>query len=250
MKAILTSEFRKLLTIRSTYILFIFASAINVFFSLFVEGYKGVSGTPAAQATAGAYTEIMGNAIGLAMVFAAISVILFITHEYRYNTIMYTLTANVNRTKVLLGKLFVGFVFGVIYGLIAAGLALLSYHIGLSLRGATLPAQDIDMLVQLGRTVFYCAGYVLIAALIAMITRSVVAGIAIFLIVPSTAEPLLGLLLKGNAKYLPFTALDSTMSVSMVQNALSAGAAMVVSSIYLTAGLAVTWYLFVKRDAN
>ena len=67
--------------------------------------------------------------------------------------------------------------------------------------------------------------------------------------VPTTVEPLLGLLLKENTKYLPFTALDSTVGASISPNTLSSGDAILVSTGYLLVTLAVTWLLFVKRDA-
>jgi ABC-type transport system involved in multi-copper enzyme maturation permease subunit len=102
----------------------------------------------------------------------------------------------------------------------------------------------------LGRLAYYCAGYVLIGVLIAIVSRSVIVGIASFLIIPTTAEPLLSLLLKDNAKYLPFTSLDSTLNVSMLPNTLSPGKAMIVSGAYVAVALVITWILFVRRDAN
>jgi ABC-2 type transport system permease protein len=244
------AEFRRLFTIRSTYILTFVSLAITVFFCLWIEGYKGLSGSPAAMLKPTALHDILANALGMGITFATIIAILFMAHEYRYNTITYTLTANASRTKALLAKLITMIVFTIGYGLLSVAVAFASYYIGLSLRDASLPAQDFNALAELGRLAFYCAAYSLVGILLATATRSVVFAIAAIFVIPAVVEPLLGLLLNESSKYLPFTAFDSTIDAAQAQNTLNSGAAMVVSSIYLVVALAVTWILFVKRDAN
>lgn len=250
MQHALKAEFRKLFTVRSTYILLALSLALIILFAFFFEGYKGNTGSPASTLQPDALHEIVANGVGLGVIFVSIIAILFMAHEYRYNTIMYTLTANVHRTKALFAKLITISLFSVIYGMAAAIIALGSYKLGLSLRDATLPPQDFNALAELGKIAFYCAGYALIGMLIATITRSVIVAIATILIFPTTIEPLLGILLKENVKYLPFTALDSTVGASIAQNTLQPGSAMLVSLGYLAVALAVTWLLFVRRDAN
>lgn len=244
------SELRKLLTVRSTYILSVVSALLVALFAFYVEGYRGASGSAASTLKPAAFTEIISASVGIGITFATIIAILFIAHEYRYNMIMYTLTANVRRTKVLFAKLLTMVGFGVIYGLATAGFGLLCYLIGIELRGANLAPQSIEAMTIIGRLAYYCAAYVLIGVLIAVISRSVIVGIAAFLIVPTTAEPLLSLLLKDNAKYLPFTSLDSTLNVSMLPSTLSPGKAMMVSGAYVAVALVITWILFVRRDAN
>jgi ABC-2 type transport system permease protein len=244
------AEFRRLFTVRSTYILIGLSLVLIVFFAFWFEGYKGNTGSPASELASTALHEIVANGVGLGVVFASIVAILFMAHEYRYNTIMYTLTANASRSKALLAKLLTIILFSVAYGLFASLVAILSYLLGLSLRDASLPAQQFNVFAELGRIVFYCTGYALIGMLIATVARSVVVAIAAILIVPTTVEPLLGLLLKENSKYLPFTALDSSVGASFAQNTLSSGNAILVSCAYLLTALAVTWLLFVRRDAN
>lgn len=244
------AEFRKLLTIRSTYILVALSLILIVIFAFYFEGYRGNTGSPASTLQPTALKEIIANGIGLGIMFASIIAILFMAHEYRYNTIMYTLTANARRTQVLLSKIFTAAVFGVTYGLLMTLFALGCYLLGLSLRDASLPPQDISWLAEFGKVVFYSVGYILFGLLIATATRSVIAGIATLFIFPTTVEPLLGLILKDNTKYLPFTALDSTTGAAIAQSTLSPGNAIIVSTIYLVAGILITWFLFVKRDAS
>lgn len=244
------SEFRKLFTVRSTYILIILSAFFVILFAGYFEGYKGNTGSPAAKLEITALHEIVVNSAGLGVIFASIIAALFMAHEYRYNTIMYTLTANAHRTRVLLAKVITATLFGIAYGLLIFGLALGSYQLGLTLRDATLPAQNFELLNELGKVVFYYAAYALAGLLIATVARSVLVAIASLLIIPTTIEPLIGLLLKDNAKYLPFASLDSVINISALQNALSSGTAMVVASLYLAAGLVITWALFMRRDAN
>jgi ABC-2 type transport system permease protein len=243
------SEFRRLFTVRSTYILIVISLLLTVLFTFWFEGYKGNTGSPASTVTPTAIHEILANGVGLGVVFTSIIAILFMAHEYRYNTIMYTLTINARRTKVLVAKLLTIVLFSIGYGLLASGVAVASYLLGLSLRDASLPSQELNLIADLGKIIFYCAGYALIGMLIATLTRSVVVAIGAILIVPTTVEPLLGILLKENTKYLPFTALDNTVGASMSSNILSSGDAMLVSTGYLLVTIAVTWLLFVKRDA-
>lgn len=244
------SEFRKLFTVKSTYIVIIISLVLIFLFSFWLEGYKGVSGSPAATLAPTALQEIINNGAGLSVLFVSIIAVLFMAHEYRYNTINYTLTANARRTQVLLAKVFAIVVFSLGYGLLAVFAALGFYMFGLSLRDASLPPQDLNVLTQVGKLIFYYIGYGLIGLLLAVVTRSIVMSIATLFIFPTTIEPLLGLLLKENTKYLPFTALDSTVGASMIQNTLTVGSAIAVATAYLAGGLLVTWWLFVRRDAS
>lgn len=244
------AEFRKLFTIRSTYILIGLSLALVALLCFYFEGYRGNTGSPASKLAPTALQEIVSNGAGLAAVFTTIIAILFMAHEYRYNTIMYTLTTNARRSRVLLAKLFTIILFSVGCGLLAVAVALGSYMLGLSLRDATLPTQNFDVLTHVGRVAFYYMGYALIGLLIATVARSVVVAIATLLIFPITVEPLLGLVLKENTKYLPFTALDSTVGAAITERTLTPGSAIVVTCGYLVVGLVITWVLFVRRDAS
>lgn len=243
------SEIRKLFTVRSTYLLSAIALALTVLFAFYFEGFKGNTGSAASMLTPTALQEIVGNGAGLGVMFLAIVAILFMAHEYRYNTIAYTITLNTRRTKVLLSKLLVISGFAVVFGFIAVGVALGGYMFGLSLRDATLPPQEFDAVVQIARVAFYYVGYAILGILIACLVRSLVAAVTTLLLYSAVVEPLLGLLLRDNAKYLPVAALDSTVGAAIVPNMLSPNAAVLVSAGYLVVGLIITWILFVKRDA-
>lgn len=245
------SDFRKLLTIRSTYILTTIAVLLTGGVSLYFQGYKG-----AGVDSATAIGSILDSSAGNTVIFITIIGILFMAHEYRYNTIMYTLTSNASRTRVFLSKLATISIFATIFALLISAVTVVSYMIGLNLKDLTLVGQDIDILSQVGRVIFYFVAYGIIGVLLASLIRNLVGTIAFFFIVPSTIEPLLStFVLKGDkSEYLPFTALDSIVNAGMsVMNQnpkLTATDSMLLVALYLVIVSVVTWFLFSKRDAN
>lgn len=247
----LKAEFRKLFTIRSTYIMLIISALLIVLYAFYFEGYQGNTGSAASKLAPTAYQEIVTNGGGMAVLFVSIIAILFMGHEYRYNTIMYTLTANSRRSKVLAAKLLVMTIFSALFGLFAVAFALGMYKLGLTFRDATLPAQNFDALVEIGRGVVYYIFYGLIGLLIATLLRNIVAAIGTLFALSIVVEPLLSLMLKENAVYLPIAATDTIMRASMMQgDKLTPNSAIVVAGLYLVVGWVIAWLLFLKRDAN
>jgi len=247
----LKSEFRKLFTVRSTYIMIILALLLTALFAFLIEGYYGESGSPAATLAPTAYHEIVANAGGMTVLFVSIIAVLFMAHEYRYNTIMYTLTANARRSRVLAAKLLVLSGFAVVFSLVITLFALVMYQLGVGARGETLSPQKFDILVEFGRVVVYFVFYGLIGLLVAALLRNIVGAISVLLGLPIIVEPLLGLALKDNAVYLPITATDTIIGAALIQSdKLTPNSAMVVAGLYLVVGWSITWLLFMKRDAN
>lgn len=250
MIATIKSEFLKLFTVRSTYILTLLALVFIALLNLYFEGYRGNSGSPAANLESTAVREIVANASGMVAVFIAIISILLMAHEYRYNTIMFTLTANTHRTRVLLSKSLAIVTFGVVFGVLAMAFAVGCYFIGLELRDAVLPAQQFDVLFTLGKVTLYFTVYSLIGLLLAGLVKGVVGAIAFFFVAPITVEPLLRLVLKDNAAYLPFTMFDSIMGAGLIQSKLSTTRIVLFSALYIAIAWLITWILFLRRDAN
>lgn len=254
MTAILKSEFRKLLTVRSTYITSALAILLVVIMSFYVEGWQAISGSAASQLTPEALTEVAVNSATSSVVFSAIVAILFIAHEYRHNLIMYTLTISNSRTKVLLAKIITVMVYAFGLTVICALIGIGSYYLGLLLRDASLPAQSFDLLYVSGRVLFYGVCYGLIGLLFAALLRHVVAAVAAVFILPVTVEPLLGLILKDNSVYLPFAALEQVIVLdpnqAIVSGQLSPGKGALVFLVYLAVGWLITWLLFLRRDAS
>lgn len=252
------SEFRKLLSVRSTYVITAIAFGLLIFVSLYVVGYKN---NDIAHLQSLYLADSLVRTSTLLSIFAAIISLLLFAHEYRYNTIMYTLTYQKSRSKILSSKIIVVAVFTFLYSMIGIGLALGSLVLGLHLAGGVLPNQNFDLLSYAAKTLIFIEGYALGALLIIALIRNQIAAIVVLLIEPGTIESLLGLLLKHNAVYLPFTALSQVInSVAAITTAehgqipssgfLSPTKGALVFAAYLVAGWAIAWILFLKRDAN
>lgn len=254
MLPVLKSEFRKLLTIRSTYLITGIVTALVLFVSFFVEGWNlGASGLHDPLQLASDVTGALG-----VTVLGAVIAILLVTHEYRYNTIVYTLTSSNSRSKVLFTKFIAVSVYAVFITLFIGVLSPLTSYLGVHAHGHTLVPQTLHYTSLAWRSLFYGWGYAMAGLVLAFLTRSQVGSIAALFLIPTLVENLLGfLLLKHNSVYLPFTALSQVLNgpsagggSNPTASSLSSGKAAGVYGIYLVVGWVVTYYLFLKRDAN
>ena len=250
----LISEFRKLLTVRSTYFISLFILVVVTIMSFWVQGYKydGVQGNLLFQ------DSLLGvsNVVGF---FTAIVAILLVTHEYRYNTIVYTLTQSNSRSKVLLAKVLATVTFVSILTVAAHLLAFALMTLGNNLAGHPLPAQEVNYGLFFARSLFFSNGFALAGLIFAAAIRNQVATFAVLFVVPNALEGLLNILLKEKSIYLPFSALGEVVNPPpavfgdtgpFVLADLSPGRAAFVYSIYLVIGLVITWLLFLRRDAS
>ncbi len=256
----LKAEFRKLLSVRSTYVIPLIAYALLAFVLLYIQGYRnGPANTKGFAANLFLANSIVQTGAILS-IFGAIVALLLMTHEYRYNTIMYSLTIANRRSKVLLGKVVA--IFSYIVAFVALGnlVALGSLLVGLHVSGSTLPHQDFTLLHYFAQTLFYSEAWAFVGLLLAVVLRSQVATIAVLFIVPNTVEGLLSLLLKENSKYLPFTALSQVVAPPAITHGIGTRLvqpaswtppeAALLFLAYLLAAWVIAWILFLKRDAN
>jgi ABC-2 type transport system permease protein len=265
----LKSEFRKLLTIRSTYLFILLALIIVGIYSFYGEGFKDsanliqtlkhkhgpLENAALSQFIAGTIT-VMSHFISL---FGGIIALLLITHEYRYNTITYTLTSSNSRSKSLAAKLLsvMGFVF--LYAVLLGLYGLAMIHLGLSFSHNVLPHQEISYANYIGKILFHAEGYALAALLFGALIRNQVGAFAALLIIPGPVEGLLSLILRHNSVYLPFMSLDQVIQAPSVTSPavneastgyLTPAKGALVFLTYLVIGWLVGWYLFLKRDSS
>lgn len=240
----LKAEFRKLLTVRSTYIITGLAFLLVIFYAGFIEGYKA----DAVRALSPSFlsNEVTG-AIGAVAVIAALVGVLLVAHEYRYSTIMYTLTASNSRSKSLFAKWVAITVYALVFTVIVSILSPVATSIGLHLKGTHLVDQVFYYRDLAWRTLFFGWGYAMLGMLLALLSRNVVGAVAGLFMLPATIEPLLSLLLKHNQVYLPATSLGAVIQYSPY---ISYGKAALVFAVYAVVGGFVAWTLFLRRDAN
>jgi len=244
----LRAELRKLFTVRSTYYIFGFCVVLLVFFGFYVSGWRIEK---IDLLNPGYLSNQVSSAVSTISVFVALIAVLLVTHEYRYNTIMYTLTASNSRSKVLIAKILVitglSVVFTIFFGLlspIAASLGIHAHHL-------KLVHQTFSYGNLLWRVLFYGWGYAMAGLLLAVLIRNQVGAIITLFIAPGVVEGLLSLLLKNNTVYLPFSALSTVIGQGMnYHNTITPLHALYVFCTYLIVGWIVAWVLFEKRDAN
>lgn len=252
MMAEIRSEFRKLLTVRSTYVVTALAVALIIFIAFYLSGWQlDAESLKNPAALSGDVTSALGGV----MVFGSIVAILLMSHEYRYNTIMYTLTSSNSRVKVLLAKFITVSAYAVFLTLLVGVLSPLMAYLGVHAHGNVLTPQVIDYGDLIWRGLFYGWGYSMAGLLLAVLLRNQIAAIVGLFLIPGLAENLIGfLLLKHNAVYLPFTALSQVINGNPkglpTSNNLSDLQAAGIFTAYLVVGWVVAWILFVRRDAN
>jgi ABC-type transport system involved in multi-copper enzyme maturation permease subunit len=247
MFATLKAEFRKLFTVRSTYLIVGLSALIVIFFTFYIEGLR--AGDSAKMATKLA-SEVPG-AIGAVSLLGALVGVLLMTHEYRYNTIMYTLTAARRRTRVLLAKIAAVSTFAVLFTLFIAVLSPAMAYLGMHIKGLDIAPQQFPWVDLLWQALFYGWAYSMVGLLFAALFRSQVGAIVALFFAP-TIEHIASLLLKENSKYLPFNALGQVLQAGAAgrPDGLTTMHAALVISIYLLVGWLIAWILFVRRDAN
>jgi ABC-2 type transport system permease protein len=245
---LLKAELRKIFTVRSTYYILGFSLLIEIFFAFYVSGIKA---NQADVLNPNYLASQVGSAVSSLSLIAALVAIMLITHEYRYNTIMYTLTASKSRTQVLIAKFVVISLFAIIFSLVYGWLSPLMASVGANIHGLNVVNQQIDIWSLTWRAAFIGWGFVMLASILAFSIRAQVGAIAAAFLVPGTIEPLLGLLLKQNQVYLPFSSLNAVTSTGNVEHPpITAMHAVMVATAYIVFGLVVSWALFARRDAN
>jgi ABC-type transport system involved in multi-copper enzyme maturation permease subunit len=251
MRSALKAEYRKLLTVRSTYIITALLTILVIFIASYIEGWR----LNAMQLRDP--TQFAGDVTGALniTVFGAIVAILLMTHEYRYNTIMYSLTSSNSRSKVLLSKFIVVSSYALFLAVLIGVLSPFMSSLGIHLHGHTLAPQTLHYWDLTWRSLFYAWGYGMAGFLLAALTRNQVASIVALFLIPDLGEQLLGLLLKHNTVYLPFSSLNQVIRAGggmgdPNSSNLSPGKAAIVYCIYLVVGGFIAWVLFLKRDAT
>lgn len=243
MTAQIKAELRKLLTVRSTYVLLGVVSLIVIVVNFWGVGYKFVGQVPNNYITDAVINSLIGVGI-----LSGIVAILLMTHEYRYNTIYYTVTLARSRTTVLLAKVAVLSLFAAVYMLLIAVLTIVALLIGLQVGDHALTAQTYEWGKIFGRGLLYVWGVCMLGFIFATIIRNQIGSIVLFLILPNTIEGLASLLLKDNVAYLPFTALNNVIMNTPQAFSVSKSAAIFLA--WAGIGLLVSWVLFIRRDAN
>ncbi len=242
----LKSEIRKLLTVRSTYVITGLAVLLAIGVNFYIAAFKTTDPVASDALQKGV---VMGTLNGVS-IFVAIISLLLVTHEYRYNTIYYSLTSARSRTQVMLAKVLVFTLYAVKFTVLISLVSVAAMLIGLKVGDHHLTAQHIDWWGMTWRSLYYVWGLAAFAAMIGFLVRNQVGAIVAYFIGINTVEGLLTMVLKEKAAYLPFTSLGNVLTSYNPTTATSIGKAALISGTWLTVGWLIAWVLFVRRDAN
>lgn len=246
MKPALKAEFKKLLNVRSTYVITLFVLILIGIISFYANGWRLKGGD--LNNPSQLYNDILG-ALHLT-IFGAVVAILQMTHEYRYNTIMHTLTSSNSRSRVLLAKIITISCYGLALSLLIGVLTPALTYLGVHAAGHQLVHQTIYYKELIWRGLFFGWAYAVTGLLLAALIRIQSGAIVALFVLPAFIEPLLGQLVNKSAGYLPFAALDQVIGDKTEHGTqLSPAKAALVFLIYLAVGWVITWYLFLRRDA-
>ena len=244
----ISAEFKKVFTIRSTYVIFALMFALMFFFGFYVGGWHldklDLLDPRQLYRTA-------QQSINFLAIFPALIALLLITHEYRYNIISYSLTISNSRSKVLASKIIVV----TILSLITTSIVLVASPIfarwGISANGLKLVHQNFYFWDIAWKGLVFGWGYAMVGLLLGALIRNQIGAIVVLFIVPDTVEGLLSIWLKNNTDYLPFTALHTMLGAGLNSSGATIAPvhALYVFLAYLLGGWVIAWYLFIKRDA-
>jgi len=250
MIAALKAELRKLLSVRSTYFIILISLAIVVLFAGFGEGFRA---DPVRLHDAGMLASESAHAVLFVGLILAIVSLLLVGHEYRYNFIMYTLTATNRRYKVMAAKFVAITLFALLAATLVTFFAPLCSIVGAHLAHKHMVAQHFDVWQVLWRCLAVGWGYAMYAFILAAIIRNQIGAIVTYLVIPLIGENIIVAIFKWIGKYLPFQSLQGVMD-GILPGERASGVTtahnMVVAGIYIAVGLLVSTVLFVRRDAN
>lgn len=184
-------------------------------------------------------------------------VVLLLAHEFRYNTITYTLTLSNSRTRVLGAKVIVSIIYALIMSGIAIAATVLATYTAVNIKDLNLPPQSIDWVHIGSRLLGYCLGFSLMGLAAITLLRNQVAGIVSIFLLPTVDAILAGILSSQNilpAKWLPYSALTQFSNIVNMdfgsRTPISVTHAGLVFASYLAGAWVLAWYLFLKRDAS
>lgn len=247
MIASIRAELRKILTVRSTYFILLICLAIIGLFAGYGDGFKA---SPQLIRDPNWLAHESYSAIIFVGLLAALVGLLSFGHEYRYNTIMYTLTASNSRLKSLWAKMLVVTLFSLVASVLFALFSPLCSYIGIQLSGNTLGPQVFPVWDVLWRCMFVGWGYAMFAFILVAIIRSQVGAIVAYLMIPLIGENILANVFKSTQGYLPFMSLQSVVPTLSTPQSQSLSHYVTVTLVYIGIGLVVSSLLFMRRDAN
>jgi ABC-2 type transport system permease protein len=247
----LRAEFRKLLTVRSTYVSSALSLAVASGLAFYLAGWHATPNHLRGHTFLAAQAA---SPLAIVAVLGTVVAVLVITHEYRYNLLLHTLTAANNRNKVLAAKVTVVTGFAVALTLAVDVVSLVFSYLGARIvHGQALAPQTVRYGDLLWRTLFYGWGYAIAGLVIALLIRNQVGTMVTAFLLFGPIEGFLGVALGKSAYFLPFTALGNVLGSKLANTVLvpvSHERAALAFGADLAIAASIAWLGFLRRDAS
>lgn len=197
MKTLIATEYGKLRTVRSPWLLLAAAQVVVIAGAI---GPVASGRDPAAPATA---AGMVGH-IGLVSLFSLVLGILAVAGEYRHRTIVDTYLSHPRRDRVVLAKLAVYTGLGTVFGLVAAVTCLGTTAVVLATQGVTLDLSDRTLWTTVAGGVAWNAAFAAIGVGLGALVRNLAAAVAGALAWLALVEGVVGQLVGDLGRWLPF----------------------------------------------
>jgi ABC-2 type transport system permease protein len=219
----LRGEWLKLRSTRAPWLLLLAAVA------LVVAGVSGAAKSGSDLALPATVSKAAEH-VGLVSMLSLVLGILVVAGEYRHRTITDTFLSTPRRSPVIVAKLAVSMALGLVYGVVSAGVALLTIALWWKGKGIPLDLWDGDLWRTLLGGVAWNIAFAAIGVGLGSLVRNLTAAIALALVWIAVVEGVVGQLVGDLARWLPFASgtalgrgptLGSYSPVSQWQGALS-----------------------------
>lgn len=241
------SEWIKLWSVRSHQVMLAVAVLVSVGFAVLVAAVIPNDPEQLGPDFSAFTTALAG--VGIATVLVGAVGVLLISGEYRHSTLRVTFVAEPRRTRVLLAKCVVGFLGGLVVGLLAVPLALLVALPILSLRDFEIGVGGFSFWRAAAGAVLLFGLNALVGLALGTILKSSAAAIALFAILNVLVEPIVGLLIGDWRRFLPFTAAAEVVNPDRVDPGLGWPLGLAYFGGWLLALLLLGAWLLNRRDA-
>jgi ABC-2 type transport system permease protein len=241
MTALIRSEVLALRSLRTTYLLPAALLGLVALITLATIEDIGSAGVTTPDELREPFVVSAGILGGiLVAVFAVIRV----GGEYRYETISQRFLA-ASRSRVLIAKLVTFVAIAVVLGALATGVGLAITQPSVAAKDLTLDYSGGELAQLFGSVLLGVALFAMLGVATAFICRSQSAGLLIVLgLFP--AEKIVGLVIGGDASYMPYGLLQSLLD----QGEASPGLAAALLSAEVAVLVAAAWILIRRRDVT
>jgi ABC-2 type transport system permease protein len=249
MTAVLRYEWRRLVSIRSTWVMVAVAAAVSLALGYLIGALAefGVEPTVATVST------VFATSAWIGVIFLSVVAAQSFGQEYRHGVIRITLATFPQRWRVMVGK-GVMVVAVVAVGAVIAGAAGFVGGLLRALQGGTAPTlAGAEEAMFMARVLVCVVLYCLIVFALTALLRNMALGITIPIVLAVIVEPLIAVF--GGSEMplrvvLPFSAASEAMTLDAVASG-GAGpwAGLAVFAAWTTAMLAAAWLVIDRRDA-